>query len=134
MKKIFTAICIVLILSSCSTYKQQQNISNQNSVTLRQILDTYIGKQASDVVAKMGPPTEVESDYKDGKILIYKTTQTKYYNTGPDYVANEKHPLAFKLDYSNSLKSSSSEAALMFWINKENVIYKWSTKGINVDE
>ena len=133
MKKNILILSILIIITSCTANKTQQQTSKENTTTFRQALDSNIGKSASDLVDRLGPPDEEKSDYNGGKILIYKLEQTGYNKKSPKYIPNEKTPLAFKLDYSNSIETYKYDAIFMFWINKDNVIYKWTTKGIDVD-
>ena len=125
-RNLITCLCVFL-LCSCATTQQVKE----------ELQKTWEGRNANDLVAELGPPTQTLDDGKGGRILIYTTTKhhhspgqafTTYQGTGQAYYSGGKSAYSTGsgtgYTFTTPGQSFSRSKHQMFWVNDQGVIYR----------
>jgi hypothetical protein len=120
MKKFISLIFFLLMLLSLIGCTSRMN----------QIMASWEGQDANDLIANWGPPTQVMDDGSGGKILCYQ-------QTGAIYVPRTTTGSAYSYGGATSFNTYSTPGYAfpinkyrMFWVNTNGTIYRWSWKGL----
>lgn len=117
-----SAIPALLLLLSCSCASTQTDITN--------VMASWDGSNANDLIASWGPPNRVMDDGEGGKIFIYILDRRS--NTPAEVVTREFDNWfdgkGVRTTYTPS-QESGYLAFRIFWVNGENVIYRWAWRG-----
>lgn len=113
MKKqyVFLLVLVSILFSSCYTVKTIPGLRDE-------WLNSNIGKTESQIIREYGPPTQVQSDGNNGKILVYQTK-----NTGIVHVPMN-NPITNQ-NYGNIYKNFDHSTYLMFYVNANNKVYHY---------
>lgn len=114
MKKLLTISILLIFFSSCAT----QNYLKTETSTL----DSWIGNSKTQLVQKWGPPQSTASDETGGQIYIYDLV------VGVTQSPGVIRP-AFNNIYYSKPQSNNVVRTMMFFINKEGIIYHASARG-----
>ena len=87
-------------------------------------MDSWKGTHKHELILKWGPPTRIESDGKDGEILVYEYDKTGT-KVEPDFLKK----LGSKRG-GYDVKKTGYIAMRMFWASKDGVIYHWQWRGL----
>src|SRR5205809_754792 len=82
---------------------------------INRVMDSWVGSQASDLMAKWGPPDQTMDDGAGGRILIY--TQIRSYTTPGTATTQSTSSTTASTVYSPP-QTQSWKAHRMFWVNK----------------
>jgi len=120
----------ILLLCACAT-TQQKRVELQR---------TWEGHNVNDLIAELGPPTQVLDDGQGGKIYCYSTSKTlhgggssfttyqgqrqgDYYQTSKGYVPGNSYT-GQAYNFSGPSASFTRSQHQMFWANDQGVIYR----------
>jgi hypothetical protein len=113
MRYLTIIFCAVLvILMGCATTGNNQR--NQEEET-RKIMNSWLGRDKSELIQSWGPPSSYDSDGKGGEILTYRS-----------------QPITIQLPYmfgrgkyGNTVFSKTVIKYRQFYVNEKGIIYYW---------
>ena len=123
---LITAI-LVLMIYACSATQQVREELQKN----------WEGRNVNDLIAELGPPTQILDDGQGGKIYCYTSTKqihshgdsfTTYQGTGQTYYGGGK--TAYSTDsgtaytFTTPGHNYSRSRHQMFWVNDQGLIYR----------
>ena len=128
MKARFLFACFVLmVMSSCMTPSKMNTI-----------MDSWTNSHESDLIAAWGPPQQVMSDGRDGKVFIY-TQQVNYTTPGTATTTtnvngygygNTANVYGTSYTTYNPSQTYGYQRQRIFFINSDGQIYRWSWRGL----
>jgi hypothetical protein len=91
---------------------------------------SWEGNNANDLIASWGPPNRIMDDGEGGKIFIY--IFDRHSNTPTEVVTREFNNWFDGKGVRTTYTPSETVGYLafrMFWINEQNLIYRWAWRG-----
>jgi hypothetical protein len=120
MYRVVGVSVLALFLTACATVQEDTN----------KVMASWVGNNGNDLIASWGPPTRVMSDGGGGKIYIY--IFDRHSNTPAELVTREFDNWFDGKGVRTTYTPSESVGYLAFrtfWINDQNLIYRWAWKG-----
>ena len=117
-------VALMLILSGCMTGKKMSEIMN-----------SWEGHHVSDLIRSWGPPHEVTSDGRGGKIYIWRYQGSIELLPGKTTERGSANVIGSSVYYRNQTTyrrpvTVEIDKQRMFWVNREGIIYHWQWKGL----
>ncbi len=119
-RRLAALVCAVLLLTGCMT------TSKMNA-----IMDSWLGKSASELVATWGPPTNIMDDGDGMKIYVYDYSGSM---TMPGVATTNMNYTGYGMATATTTYGPSMSVPIrryrMFWINRNRNVVKWSYQGL----
>jgi len=124
MKRLVVGALAVVALGACASTTK--------------VMESWQGHNANELLASWGPPQQVFSDGRGGRVFVY-TSQRSWTTQG----SSRTHTNIQLYDYGDYISGTATSyttytpsktygytASRTFWINKHGVIYNWAWKGL----
>jgi len=120
MKKLIYLFVLVMLLNGCAAA----------AASIDKTMESWVGRNANDLVPSWGPPQQVVDDGQGGRILIYTYTASGYPAVNYNAYGGTYNVYGAGQDQYDSPRTSGYATSRTFWVDSNNRIYKWAWKGL----